>query len=183
MRARNSGIILVTILMLMCVGSVQAAGDTVDFLGEYSNVKSDTSGHCDGYSVALWKHKEALIGLLYHQHGLCEDAPMGVIRDITYAASAGSISFRVKLSDGVTFHAGKWGPTRDIIKFNGEMHGPSIKGLAAWYRDGEKQRQLAENITLTVEHKNDASYKSFASYDEWVKYWEPILKKRGPQWQ
>lgn len=171
-------------IILACSISAQASDDRVQFLGEYINVRSATGEHCEGYDVMLWKHKGSLIGFLNHHRGLCGDPPMGVMEDISYSAKTGSLSFKVKLSDGLRYKAGKWVPSRDIVEFKGNLRGDVLEGTVTWFRDGEQKPVYTESVMLPKEEERRYGPKyDYETYDDWMKYWEPILKSsRGPQW-
>ena len=107
---------------------------------------------------------------------------MGVLENVSYSASTGSVSFNVKLSDGSVFKAGSWVPSKDIVTFNGNLHGQILEGLVTWSLDGKAQPTLSENVVLKAENPKHSRQQSFKNFDEWMKYWGPILKLRGPQW-
>jgi hypothetical protein len=171
---------LLLVLIPLGIGVARAADERVEFIGDYSSIESATGEHCKGYSVTLWKYKASLIGFIHHHRGLCGDPPMGLMEDTSYSTSTGSLSFSAKLSDGVTTNeAGKWVPTKDKVTFKGKLQGPVLKGVVSWQRDGETEFRR-ENVTLSVENSSD---QNFDNYDEWMKFWRPILKFRGPQWE
>lgn len=168
--------------MLVCISPAQASDDQVEFLGDYINVKSATGEHCEGYNVIIWKYKGSLIGFLNHHRGLCGDPPMGIMDQISYSMQTGSLSFKVKLSDGCsTSTENKCIPTRDRIEFKGSFRDETLEGLITWYRDGESESTGKENVILRKDPKR-SSKRNYRTYSDWMKYWEPILKQRGPQW-
>lgn len=166
---------------MACVLPVQASDDHVQFLGDYFNVKSATGEHCEGYDVMIWKYKGSLIGFLNHHRGLCGDPPMGVMEETLYSAQTGSLSFKVKLSDGCTFKANECIPTRDRIEFKGNLRGEIVEGVVTWFRDGKLESTYSEPVMLSNDPKRFGT-RNYETYADWMKYWEPILKQRGPQW-
>lgn len=174
------GLLLFAVISL-CSVNVQASDEHVQFLGNYSHITSATGEHCDGYDVSLWKYKGSLIGFLNHHRGLCGDPPMGLLQDVTYSAPSGLLSFKVKLSDGCTFQADKCLPTKDKVLFKGELQGETLTGVVTWHREDNKQFVRSEKITLARDAERSYG-QSFKNYGAWLKYWEPILERRGPQW-
>jgi len=120
---RDIKIPLIFTVIFVCAGTAQASDERVEFLGDYLNVKSATGEHCDGYDVMIWKYKGSLIGFLNHHRGLCGDPPMGVLEETLYSAQTGSLSFKVKLSDGCTLRDGMCMPTKDRVTFKGNFRG------------------------------------------------------------
>ena len=169
-------------LIPLCISNARASDNRVEFIGEYSHIESATGEHCTGYSVTLWKYKDSLAGFLYHHRGLCGDPPMGILEGTTYSVSTGSLSFNVKLSDGSIFQAGREVPTKDKVTFKGKLHGQMLEGVVSWYWEGNTQSIRSENVTLKAENPKNSPHRSFDNYDEWMKYWGPILKLRGPRW-
>lgn len=181
MNFQNKLSFLVFVVISTFYNTVQASDEPVEFLGDYSNVKSATGEHCEGYDVMLWKHKGSLVGFLNHHRGLCGDPPMGVMEETLYSAQTGSISFKAKLSDGCTFQAGECIPTKDRVEFRGIYRGEILEGVVTWFREDKMQPTLSENVIMSKNLKRSRT-QSFETYAAWMKYWEPTLKVRGPQW-
>lgn len=174
-------------IVLACAIPAQATDDRVQYLGNYINVQSATGEHCEGYSVRLWRHKGSIIGFLNHHRGLCGDPPIGIMEDISYSAESGDLAFKVKLSDSLTLKADKWVPSRDLVEFEGSLKGDILQGALTWYRDGG-QKPYTEDVVLPKKDEGSwaeyhAKHYSYETYDDWMKYWERILKSsRGPKW-
>jgi hypothetical protein len=181
MDIQNRKPLFIFTVILVCVGAVQASDERVEFMGDYRNVKSATGEHCDGYDVMIWKYKESLIGFLNHHRGLCGDPPMGVMEEALYSAQTGSLSFKVKLSDGCTLQDGKCIPTKDKVIFEGSIRGQLLEGTVTWFREGKLQSTDSENVMLAKDPKRSQT-RNYETYADWMKHWELILKRRGPQW-
>jgi hypothetical protein len=181
MKFQNKPHLLILAIVVLYVSPAQSSDDQVEFLGDYFNVKSATGEHCEGYDVMIWKYKGSLIGFLNHHRGLCGDPPMGVMEQTSYSAQTGSLSFKVKLSDGCTFIANKCIPTRDKIEFKGNLRGEILEGVVTWFRDGKLESTDSENVILPKNPKRSGT-QNYRNYTDWMKYWEPILKRHGPQW-
>lgn len=106
---------------------------------------------------------------------------MGVMEDILYSSQTGSLSFKVKLSDGWISKEGKLVPTRDTVEFKGNLRGDTLEGAVTWFRDGRQEPVNAESVVLPKDARRYGV--DFETYDDWMKYWEPILKARGPHWE
>ncbi len=182
MNIQNKRFLFVFTVILICVGAVQASDEHVEFRGDYRNIQSATGEHCDGYDVMIWQYKGSLIGFLNHHRGLCGDPPMGVMEETLYSAQTGSLSFKVKLSDGCTLQAGKCIPTKDKVIFKGNFREQSLEGVVTWFREGKLQSIYSENVILTRDSGRSQT-RNYETYADWMKYWEPILKRRGPQWR
>ena len=181
MNIRDIKIPLIFTVIFVCAGTAQASDERVEFLGDYLNVKSATGEHCDGYDVMIWKYKGSLIGFLNHHRGLCGDPPMGVLEETLYSAQTGSLSFKVKLSDGCTLRDGMCMPTKDRVTFKGNFRGQLLEGVVTWFRDDKVQPAYSENVILSKDPERFQT-RDYETYAAWMKYWEPILKRRGPQW-
>jgi hypothetical protein len=168
-------------IILACVSAAQASSDPVEFLGDYADVRSAAGEHCEGYDVMLWKYEGTLVGFLNHHRGLCGDPPMGAVEVVLYSSQTGSLSFNTKLSDGCTFQAGKCIPTRDRVEFKGNLSGEVLAGVIAWSRKDKLRPADSENVRLIKDPKRSRT-QSHETLADWMKYWEPILKARGPQW-
>ena len=168
-------------IISLCVITVHASAEPLEFLGDYSNVQSATGEHCEGYNIMLWKYKGSLVGFLNHHRGLCGDPPMGILEETLYSASTGSLLFKVKLSDGCIPQGETCVPTKDRITFKGALHGEILEGVVSWYSEDMKKSLNSEKIKLSRDLKRSPD-RNYATYDDWIKYWGPILKARGPQW-
>jgi hypothetical protein len=178
---KNELSLLLFSVISLCVITAHASGEPVEFFGDYSDVRSATGEHCEGYNIMLWKYKGSLIGFLNHHRGLCGDPPMGILEETVYSASTGNLSFNVKLSDGCIPQGDKCVPTKDKITFKGELNGEILEGVVSWYREDMKKPLSSEKIKLSKNLKRSHN-RNYATYDDWIKYWGPILKARGPQW-
>lgn len=181
MNFTNKRIILFFTAIFTCIGIAQASDEHIEYLGGYSGVKSATGEHCEGYDVMLWKNKGSLVGFLYHHRGLCGDPPMGVLEETLYSVSTGNLSFNVKISDGCIPKADKCIPTKDKVSFKGTLREQILEGVVSWYSVDTQKSLYSEKVILTKDLKHSLN-RNYATYDDWIKYWEPILKQRGPQW-
>jgi len=180
-------LILTVIMAFSCAYADNASDGRVEFLGEYNDVSLGSDGeHCGGYNIMVWKYQETLIGFLNFYAGQCFDPPMGAMEEVSYSAQTGSLSFKAKLSVGCSSDgaAGECAPSKDIIEFKGSLREETLEGAVKWYKwysEGMKPSYPEENVALAKENESLPSY-GYETYADWEKYWEPILKARGPRW-
>ena len=107
---------------------------------------------------------------------------MGLLEEVNYTASTGDLSFMAKLSDACILESGRCVPTKDILRFKGTLQGQVLTGVVSWYRTDTLEQYRSEQVALKAEDPGHAPHQSFDSYAKWRTYYEPILKRRGPQW-
>lgn len=73
-------------------------------LGVFTNMRF-TREHQYGYSVELWQEKDRVFGLFLSSEGLSGDTPTGLLEDAAFDAKTGRLTFRARLSTGMTFGA------------------------------------------------------------------------------
>ncbi len=174
--------------LLMILLSVQPVKTDSSFnnIGTWSNVVVSKSEdpHASGYVLQLWRHDGEIVGFLSNYVGPVADPPFGKLENIVFDDSTGEISFTVKMSIGMIHSRSedKWVPSKDLFRFNGKLKNHQIVGnLEHRMVNIEKHRPVTEEIILTGEKEPDPFWKD-KSYAEWEKFYEPILKYRGPKW-
>ena len=180
MRFRKAFTIIITMIAFRGILAF-ASDNAVVYFGDFKQVSSIIDDHCYGHHITLWKHRGLPIGFFYHENGLCGDSPMGILEETKYSSSTGALSFRTKMSEGCTLEGGKCVPTKDIVVFQGKLKGNVLEGQLSWYREGNKTALLTEQISL-LKDTGPAHPQSFASLKDWMNYWSPVLKFRGPKW-
>ena len=88
--------------------------NTVKRLGVFTHMKFSQE-HQSGYSVELWQEKDRLFGYFLSAQGLTGDTPTGLLEDVMFDAKTGKLSFRARLSTGMTVNKNNEEvPTRDV---------------------------------------------------------------------
>ena len=84
-----------TTLLALCALIVPASASAQDFtaVASFDNVRGSSSGHCYGWSLALWRYKGRLLGLLDRHQGLCGDPPCRTLADVSHDAKTGRLTF------------------------------------------------------------------------------------------
>jgi hypothetical protein len=152
-------------------------------LGVFTNMRF-TKEHQYGYSVELWQEGGRLFGLLLVSDGLAGDTPTGLLEDVAFDAKTGRLSFRSRLSTGSTFsQSNEEVPTRDLYRFDGTLRGQTLAGVFE-HSDAasEKADATKKRVTLRRSKTESASMMQAASYDDWKREADEILKLRGPKW-
>lgn len=160
----------------------QSAGAVIR-LGVFTNMRF-TGEHQSGYSVELWQEKGRLFGLFLAAAGLAGDTPTGLLEDVVFDQKTGRLTFRARLSTGLTFNENNEQiPTRDVYRFSGALKGQKLKGILE-HTDALNHSMTGTktNISLTRSKSESASMAEAKSYDEWRKEADEILKLRGPKW-
>ena len=85
---RVQGLVIIALVVVL-----QGRHDEIVPVGSFANVQSRDGEHCYGYSLELWRHNGKLIGLLDHHQGLCGDPPCEALRNVSYDARSGRLSF------------------------------------------------------------------------------------------
>ena len=142
----------VTILLVSTATPTQA----FESLGSYGDVSSKDDGqHCSGYSVALWRHGDRVLGLLDVHAGLCGDPPCTVIEDVSLDAKTGRLRFRSS--------------TNGQLAFVGTVTRDAIIGTL-----GEERIRLARH-----DDRWAADFKPNRSLAGWCDFWSGVPRCRG----
>ncbi len=175
------GLRLLMVLTLAVAGDAHAASSSVSVVGEYTNMRF-TAEHAYGYTVELWREGGRLFGLFLASDGLQGDTPTGLLERVVLDPPTGGLSFFAKLTTGLAYLGPeKQVPTRDPFEFRGTL---STQMLAGTLRRSDmlrpKSALLIEQVRL---RKGTGSLMIHpASYTEWKRWADEILKLRGPRW-
>lgn len=157
--------------------------NTIKRLGVFTNMKFSQE-HQSGYSVELWQEKDRLFGYFLSAQGLTGDTPTGLLEDVMFDAKTGKLSFRARLSTGMTVNKNNEEvPTRDVYQFKGSLKGQKLTGILE-HADALDSSATGEktNVSLQKSKSESASMSQVKSYDEWKKQADEILALRGPKW-
>ena len=140
------------------------ASRSVVRVGYYEKVEATPSGHCNGYSIYLWKHKDTLFGLLHRHQGLCGDPPCGVLDEIKLNPTNKRISFKVDMAE-----------TR--YSFSGTLDKELLTGTITEQWQGSPLVQ-EESVRLQRQ-KDDYMEERFDSLEAWHRAHDPITRCQG----
>lgn len=163
-------LILATLLLYLSnslFDALYAAAPTpqsVAHVGYYEKIESTTSGHCHGYSIYLWKHRDTLFGLLHRHQGLCGDPPCGVLDEIKLNPANKRISFKVDMAE-----------TR--YSFAGTLDKELLTGTITEQWQGSPSVQ-EESVRLQRQ-KDDGLEEQFDSLEAWHRTHDPITRCHG----
>ncbi len=174
-------LLLISLLVLSPVLRGQTAAAPVAVVGEFSNMRY-TAEHAYGYTLQLWRHGDTVFGLFLASEGLAGDTPTGLLDEVKFDPPSGALSFKAKLSIGVMLlDARKQAPSRDLFEFRGTIAKNAIAGTLT-RRD--VLHPNAEPVISRVQLRKQASDLMMvpASYGDWKKWADQILRLRGPKW-
>lgn len=151
-------------------------------VGAFSNMRF-TAEHQYGMEIHLWKDDNGLVGLVFYSAGhLMGDPPTGLMENITYDSTTGSISFTAKLTTGQHLCAvHKNTLSRDVLGFQGRISASSVSGVL-------KRSDALHPETLPIEENvilkplQAADQLRYRSRADWEAASKQILKFRGPKW-
>jgi hypothetical protein len=153
-------------------------------VGGFSNVRS-TDGHAYGYSVMLWRAGGCLFGLVESSQGLEGDAPIGQLQDIRYDSKTGQLSFSAKLTMGVVSFQRSNGlePSRDLVAFHGNLTARAVTGMMTYtVQDNPHFTPTNTRVVLNTSTTDAEFMHGSATYGDWLRKWQPVLRRRGPKW-
>jgi len=151
-------------------------------LGEFSNVKY-TKAHAYGVTVELWQTGGSVFGLFDFAEGLEGDTPTGLLENVELDAGGGRISFKAKLSLGMHYCARhpKGILSRDLFEFNGRLTQDRLAGTLV-HTDALHADQEHSSRKIALDRKTARPLPEPASYQEWRRWADAIVKRRGPRW-
>jgi hypothetical protein len=177
-------LIIVGIAAVGGVGSELFAQDTarpIRAIGEFSSMRY-TEEHAYGYAVELWRDGDSVIGLFLVSESLQGDTPTGMLENVRFETRTGALSFTAKLTIGVAvLPGGRQEPSRDLFEFSGNLKAAVLTGTLKrsdlWRpsRPGPRER-----VQLKIQPQ--AAMPPAATYAEWQRQADEILKRRGPKW-
>lgn len=151
------------------------------YIGEFSKVRH-TAEHSYGYTVQLWRQGPAVFGLFTAASGPDTDVPAGLLEDVSFNPSTGTISFAARLSVAATYLGkGRQKPTHDLFSFKGTLRGGVLAGLLT-HVDKSHPRSPATTKRLRLPKTSSSPMLDSRSYDEWERSADAILKVRGSKW-
>lgn len=155
---------------------------TVQVLGDFTRLRYP-GDDAFGYSLQLWKQGDHVFGLLAVYVGPPADPPTGLLEDVTFDPRTRRFSFSARLSTGFVHAAGdKWAPTQDRFTFRGTLSRTAVTGTLQQFdvlRPDEPL--LSKQIKLRLaKHLSEDLMPAPASYEEWRKWADEILQRRGP---
>ena len=156
--------------LLLAIALLAEQDRVITPIGEFSNVYY-TAEHEYGYTVQLWQDGETVIGMFFYSGGLQGDAPRGVLENVEYNPRTGQLSFRAKLSIGMT-NGNQW--SKDLFEFSGQLSQKNVAGALrgpfATEHVDLKKRQPPGFMSPT------------RSYLEWKHQADEVLKLLRPKW-
>lgn len=136
----------------------------VKVIGDFTNVKSDGE-HQWGYSVEIWKQDNSIYGLFSGGSlQLVGDPPTGILIDSEFDERSGKFSFRTKLPSYT-------------YDFDGILTKRVLKGRLSNITTNESK----EIVLKRSKEWSSEMMDEYASYEDWKKYADEILKFRGPR--
>lgn len=152
-------------------------------IGAFTNMRF-TAEHQYGYTVELWQEKDRVFGFFLASEGLIGDTPTGLLEDVAFDSKTGQLSFRSRLSTGITFDKNdKQVPTRDVFRFKGVLKNRKLTGILENANDLAKPTTSRQRkFSLNFSKSETAEMIDAKSYDDWKKEADEILKFRGPKW-
>jgi len=167
-----------------CASGSIGDGVPISPIGAFSDMRT-TEEHAYGYTVMMWRAGDCMIGFLSVAEGLAGDSPIGMLEDLSVDARNGVLTFTAKLTTGITTVPGGKDlvPSRDLFAFKGRMKDRAITGtIERSMQDGRGVAPTRETISLAFSPEQSELMHGPTSYGEWRRQWEPILRRRGPQW-
>jgi len=151
------------------------------FLGEFSNIRF-TEEHAYGVSVELWQSGNSVFGLLDFADGLQGDTPTGLLQDAAFDPVSGRVSFKARLTVGLHYCRQHWNvPSRDLFEFSGKLREAMLTGNLT-RSDALHPEHKARTERVLLKRTEELAPIQAASYLEWKREVDTILKIRGPKW-
>ena len=174
-------ILLVALVPTAVLAAMQIPNAPVTVVGQFSNMRF-TEEHAYGYSVQLWRQGNTIFGLFEATEGLIGDTPAGLLEDVKFDPLAGKLSFKARLSMGVALLGpGKQVRSRDLFEFQGTLGKTTLVGTLK--RSDMLQPKVPPQVRQIRLRKRPTDLMTQpASYAEWKRSIEEILKFRGPKW-
>jgi|SRR5215471_7587153 len=170
-----------TLLVVAVLAAPMTACAAVKPIGEFSNMRY-TAEHAYGYSVQLWQDGDRFLGLFMSAFGLAGDTPTGLLEDVKFNPSTGALSFTARLTVGSAYLGeGRQEPTRDVFTFKGSLHGRLISGTLT-HTDRLQPKFPPETKRIQLAKTTNPSMIEAATYEQWKRQADDILKFRGPKW-
>ena len=180
---------LLVLAVVALAGALQAVvlsgpGDEappLTFMGEFSNVRH-TAEHAYGYSVQLWRQGDSIFGLFTAAAGPAVDVPCGLLEDVRFNPATGAFSFTTKLSVATIYLGkGRQEPTHDRFAFKGTLRDNVLAGVLT-HVDELQPKSKPTSKRLRLPRNGNPSTIDAATYEDWKRTADAILKARGPKW-
>lgn len=143
----------------------------VKVVGDFSNVKGDGE-HQWGYSVALWRQEDKILGLFSGSDDLrlIGDPPTGILENVRFDSKTGKLCFLAKL------------PEQHIYEFEGILTSKELSGKIKITNELCSDKcPKTQKITLHLSKDMTLTMEEYQSYSEWKAVAEKILELRGPK--
>jgi len=151
------------------------------FLGEFSNMRF-TEEHAYGVAIELWREGNSVFGLLDFADGLQGDTPTGLLQDAAFDPVSGRVSFKARLTVGLHYCRQHWNvPSRDLFEFSGKLREAMLTGNLT-RSDALHPEHKARTERVLLKRTEELAPIQAASYLEWKREIDTILKIRGPKW-
>ena len=159
----------------------QSTARPIQPLGEFSNMRF-TEDHAYGYAVQLWRDGPSVIGLLLVAEGPPSDTPAGLLEHVTFDTRTGALAFTARLTTGEQLlSGGGQQPSRDLFVFTGTVRRGELAGTMK-RSDAAQPSRPASSERIRLRKQTEMPFPRAATYEEWKRGIDEILKSRGPRW-
>jgi len=161
-----------------------ASANRVRVLGDFERIDHSVPGDASGYLLQLWRQGNQIYGLFAVYVGPAGDPPTGILEDIRFDPSARRLSFKARLSTGLTYGRGYQGsPSRDIFQFKGRLLRNHVTGILIKSNDlFPNDKPKMKRITLRRSADMSQLMDEEQNYEDWKKSVDKILQRLGPKW-
>lgn len=175
------------LILASCIASYHAPQaakpkSKVQVLGDFTRLRYP-GDDAFGYSLQLWKQGDHIFGLLAVFVGSPADPPIALLEDVTFDSRSRRFSFSARLSTGFVHTAGdKWVPTQERFTFKGTLTRTTVTGTLQQFdvlRPDKAPVSRRIKLRLARQLSNDLM-PAPANYEEWRKWADEILRRRGP---
>jgi hypothetical protein len=127
------------------------------------------------YSVDLWRQGDIVFGF-FTSELMDADNPTGLLEDTKFEPQTGRLSFKARLSIGEVA-PGK--PSRDFFEFAGKLEKLALVGTL---KISNRLQPTTAPTTRSVRFRRNGEGATPATYADWKKAADEIMKFRGPRW-
>ncbi len=168
-------------LIVAALALAQDPKGPVSPLGEFSDVKAN-GDHANGFVLQLWTQGKVVFGIFAVYTGAPSDPPSGLLEHARYDPDSGKLSFKARVSLGVIVRAhGRQEPSRDLFQFEGVL---GRGGISGWLKRSDLLNPdgPTRSAVVSLRRIKEKPLGAPASYAEWKKQADEILRARGPKW-
>ena len=159
----------------------------VEVIGDFAHLDlpgEKTFGDTFGYTLQLWRERDHMFGLFAVFVGPQADPPTGLLEHVRFDPRTHRFSFSARLTLAFVRPSGdKWVPTLDGFTFKGRLTRTQVSGTLQHF-DVRRPDQppISRRIKLRLSKRlTEDLMPAPASYEEWKKWADEILRRRGPQ--